>query len=867
MMDDMPTPPEDPRDDDVPRQVVHGVPRLSRAHLSRPRLVEALDGDVALRVVRAPAGYGKTSLLAEWARLVRDGATLWVSVDDDCRTRLGFWGRVVALLNATGVAGGSGLEGLAVTRDVATNLPALLLHGFGTLRQPLTLVVDGFENVTDPEVEADLLRLVRHAASLYLVVGTRTATALAATETMLSLDAVVLDAHQLAFTPNEVTQLGIHVGSSLTAGQLTALHDASAGWPLAVRAGVQAPRENPWPAPGERDTVSRVQRMLIDDLAGVPGFDDLVTMSVVDGFTVEHAQLLGADVTSGPILAEVEARGLGGWEDGVAGTRFRLQPLVRQALYARLGETARRRAHQVLASWYERSGEYGHAFESALIAQDWPLARRLVTTSLHQVFAGLDRGWMRRVEVPRQVLHAQPVLALVVAVGHYARGDVGKAIRTVTAGVANVEWKRLADHRQVSVDHLWFQGILAVGFRFAGRDELVQPALRRLNGMLPRATGAPAELRYFTSVYATQAASTYLLLDRVDDAADVLADRPPPSEASGTRDWYPESLTVLAHASAGRIGLAREALAEFVDAALPRFFNAGFYAVPKHVGAAYVHLEDHRPDAADDELAQIDPHWPTVEWWPLVLHARVLQRWHAAGPAAGLRALESGMAEKRQKPLGGAMRAMLTALRAELLLAAGRPAEARQLLPARRTRTHPRLAVAKARGLLMDGDLGRALALAAAPDHQQRTTPRIRLDLRLIAASARLRSGDETAAAHAFDDAVQLAVQTGLRSPFAAMPREDFAVLVAAVAGSDELRADVDRLPVLFPEPEVLVPLTRRELVVLAELATPDSLPVIAGRLSVAVSTVKTQCRAIYRKLGVPGREAAVAESRRRGIL
>ena len=47
-----------------------GVPRVSVSHLGRPRLLEVLegDGDVPLRVVQAPAGYGKTSLLAEWAR-------------------------------------------------------------------------------------------------------------------------------------------------------------------------------------------------------------------------------------------------------------------------------------------------------------------------------------------------------------------------------------------------------------------------------------------------------------------------------------------------------------------------------------------------------------------------------------------------------------------------------------------------------------------------------------------------------------------------------------------------------------------------------------------------------------------------------
>lgn len=871
MSDNAVSRPDHPRDGDDEAAVTVGVPRLSRDHLSRPRLLRTLDADVPLRVVHAPAGYGKTSLLAEWAwhrRAAREN-TVWVTVDGDCDTRPAFWAHVVALLNATGLARGSDFDRAEITGDVVATLPVVLMRGVDSLRRPLTLVVDAYENLADPAVETDLLRLVRHTTNLSLVVGTRAATALAATETTLALDVVVVDGRDLALTADEVTLLASHVDNSLTPEQVAALHEASGGWPLAVRAGVRSPRENPWPAPDEDDPVSRVQRMLVEDLVGLPGFDDLVALSVVDGFTAEQAKLLGTDVMGAPILAEVESRGLGSWETGASSSepRFRLQPLIRHALYARLDPATLRRAHRELTSWYEDHDEYGRAFESAMIARDWARAHRFLTTALHKVALGLDPTWAQRVEVTRSVLRDYPVLGVMVALEHYRRGDVGRAVRTLSSSVAHVEWRRLSALGQVSVDHLWIQGIFALGLRFAGRDELVQPALRRLYGMLPRATGPQEELTYFRLILANQAASTYVLLDRPDDALRAMADRPLGHESAGNHTRSSESVRVLVHASAGRIAQARELLAEFVEPDLPRYFNAGFHAVPKHVGAAYVHLEDHRPDAADEELAQVRPHWPTVEWWPLVLHVRALQRWHAAGPLSGLRALEAGLAEKRTKPLGAAMRAMLTALHAELLLAAGRPAEARRLLPSRRVGPYPRLAVAKARSLLMEGELARALALATGPEHEHRTTPRIRLDLRLIAASSRLRAGDRATAVRDFEDAVALAVGTGLRSPFAAMPRGDFIELAGAVPGVDELRDHVGGFAELFPEPEEQIALTRRELVVLTELASPDSLPVIAARLSVATATVKTQCRAVYRKLGVPGRQQAVAEARRRGIL
>ncbi|PZF79328.1 LuxR C-terminal-related transcriptional regulator [Jiangella anatolica] len=842
-----------------------GVPRQSRDHLSRPRLLEALgEGELPLRVVQAPAGYGKTALLAEWATgRGTTAATVWVTVDEECATRLGFWSRLVALLGTVDPA----LAGVEVSADAVANLPTLLPPLLDTAGRPLTLVVDAAEQLADPQVERDLLRLVRHTARLELVVGTRRAGELTDPATALNVDAVTLGHHELAFTPDESARLAEQLGSPLTAEQIGAVHDASAGWPLAVRAGVRMPPEHPWPDPAEADTLSRLQRMLVGDLAELPWFDDLVLLSVVDGVSVRQAELLGVRLDDHPILAAVEARGLGGWEDGLGEPRFRLQPLVRDALRQRLDDDRLRAAHRRLIAWYEERGDRAGAFESALIAQEWQRARVHLGQAFREVAGGLDRGWVRRVELPKPVLRAQPLLALFTAVAHYANGDVAKAVRMLTAGVATAEWQRLSSHGRVSVDHVWIQGMLTLGLRFAGRDELVQPALRRLLAMLPRAADPTGELDYLRPLIVTQTASTHLLLDRVDDAVGALAERPPERRGSGSGGLHPESLTVLAHASAGRIGLARAALAELVDSRLPRFFNAGFYAIPKHVGAAYVHLEDHRPDAAADELTQVMPHWPTVEWWPLVLHARAVQHWHAAGAADALRVLDAGLTEKSRKPLGAAMRAMLTALHAELLLAAGRPAEARRLIPSRRIRPYPRLAVAKARGLLLDGDHARALTIATAPAHEHRGTPRIRLHLGLIAASARLRTGDRTAAAREFADAVALSDDTGLRSPFAAMPRPDFHTLVAAVPDGAGLRAHVDRFPVLFPEPEALVSLTRRESAVLAELATPDTLAAIAGRLGVAAGTVKSQCRAIYRKLGVSARDEAVAEGRRRGLL
>jgi LuxR family maltose regulon positive regulatory protein len=79
------------------------VPGPRPGLVARPRLVEALDEGLArgLVLVCAPAGFGKTALLADWARS-GDRPVAWLSLDaaDDDPAR--FWRHVVAALDRRG---------------------------------------------------------------------------------------------------------------------------------------------------------------------------------------------------------------------------------------------------------------------------------------------------------------------------------------------------------------------------------------------------------------------------------------------------------------------------------------------------------------------------------------------------------------------------------------------------------------------------------------------------------------------------------------------------------------------------------------------------------------------------------------------
>src|SRR5438477_5189792 len=79
-----------------------GPPRLPADGVSRPRLLRRLDEWAGmLCVVAAPVGFGKTTLLAEWARSTRSGRVAWLSVDEGEAEPSVFWADVAVGLGGT----------------------------------------------------------------------------------------------------------------------------------------------------------------------------------------------------------------------------------------------------------------------------------------------------------------------------------------------------------------------------------------------------------------------------------------------------------------------------------------------------------------------------------------------------------------------------------------------------------------------------------------------------------------------------------------------------------------------------------------------------------------------------------------------
>ena len=219
------------------------VPRSRRDLVLRPRLSERLDRGTAskLVLVSAPAGFGKTTLLAEWlaARPAGERLAAWLSLDCGDNDPALFWGYVIAALRT--VASGVGESALALLDSpqpppIETVLTTLL-NDLGAVAGEIVLVLDDYHVIEAREVQDGMAFLLDHLpARLHVVIASRADPALPLARMRARGELAEIRAAELRFTADEAAAyLNDLMGLQLTAQDVAALGGRTEGWIAALQ--------------------------------------------------------------------------------------------------------------------------------------------------------------------------------------------------------------------------------------------------------------------------------------------------------------------------------------------------------------------------------------------------------------------------------------------------------------------------------------------------------------------------------------------------------------------------------------------------------------------------------------------------------
>ncbi|NIO43753.1 MAG: AAA family ATPase, partial [Burkholderiales bacterium] len=216
---------------------------VSKFAVTRRRLLDTLEEATSRRLIlfKAPAGYGKTTLAADWCQRLRqaDAIVAWLSIDTDDNEPSAFAYHVAkAIQRADPELGQEAIELLEVSSLIPPrNVFSALINAASERDSEIYLVLDDFHLVTDGRCHELMSFLLRYAPSnFHLVVLSRSEPRFAVTKLQLAEDIAEIDASMLCFSEDETTQfLGSDLTASLMPTGVDKLHSATEGWPAALQ--------------------------------------------------------------------------------------------------------------------------------------------------------------------------------------------------------------------------------------------------------------------------------------------------------------------------------------------------------------------------------------------------------------------------------------------------------------------------------------------------------------------------------------------------------------------------------------------------------------------------------------------------------
>ncbi|MFJ4834515.1 LuxR C-terminal-related transcriptional regulator [Streptomyces sp. NPDC088747] len=387
----------------------------------------------------APAGFGKTTVVAEWLQGADAGRrrTAWLSLDVRDRHPASFWTYVVTALHRAVPGVDAGVLPLLQSAQVPIEtVLTTVLNELGALTDPLDLILDDYHLADTPDIQPAMTFLLEHLPpQVHLVICTRADPALPLARLRARGELVELRAADLRFTPVEVAAyLDETVGLNLAPADIEALEQRTEGWIAALQLAALSLQGRP--------DVS-------DFIAGFAGDDRYVLDYLVDEVLARQSD----DVRDFLLRTSVLSRLHGPLCDAVTGRRdgramlevldranlfvvrlddkrrwYRYHHLFADVLRTHLadehpGEVAS--LHRRAGQWYADAGEPAPAVGHALEAGDVDRAADLVEQAIPVVQRDRQEaticGWIK--DLPDDIVRVRPVLALGLVGALMTRGE------------------------------------------------------------------------------------------------------------------------------------------------------------------------------------------------------------------------------------------------------------------------------------------------------------------------------------------------------------------------------------------------------------------------------------------------------------
>jgi LuxR family maltose regulon positive regulatory protein len=411
--------------------------------LERPWLTQILHRSLPgkLSLVHAPAGYGKTTLLGGWRRvLLEEGHKVcWLSLDGQDNDPAQLLSYIAFSAHEGGVQFNANEGGLSLQiSDLSErDLLSLIIHSIAETPGQVVLILDEFESLGAEVVERVIHPLLEYAPNnLHISVATRVDSALRIARLEARGQAMRISANRLAFTADD---LKVVLSDRCDPATILRLFTLTQGWPVAIQMIRSASDVQATVAHVLSDATSVATHLaayLTDEVlrgVGPNAQDFLMDISLIDQVDCELANHLRDRDDSHALFQSLNL--LDAFVQPVDSVRltFRLHPLFREHLYTKLAASspARLKTLQLRAAdWFSNTGDLVEAVRRCMLAGEPKHAIALIAKA-----GGVTIWWKEGVTrlaaimrlLPEDMVTADRNLALIRCVLDLKNGRIAAA--------------------------------------------------------------------------------------------------------------------------------------------------------------------------------------------------------------------------------------------------------------------------------------------------------------------------------------------------------------------------------------------------------------------------------------------------------
>lgn len=411
------------------------APCVPRGLIDRPRLYELLDAQSKqLIVIKAPAGFGKTSLAISWAeRLRRRGTRVaWLALDPDDGEPARFMYYIVQALRCA--CDSFGVATLSLVSEnflvPSATIVTTLINELAEIEDEIYLFLDDYHRIVHPTIHEAMSFFLTHMPShFHLVVVTRSDPPLSLATMRAQNLLLEIDSARMRFDLQETRRfIANEPCVALQPAEVKTLHSTTGGWVAALRIATSSLAQGKQDFSRYIHALSGASRPIGDYieemLASLP--DEIVyymlRTSILERLTAPLCQAVTGMGASQELLRSIANRQLLLEALDPEGRWYRYHPLLAEYLSQRLAThfpnelpELHRRAYQ----WYASEELWADAVKHAIAAGDTEQATAYIARCAMPLVRRGDLltllGWQRM--LPAELMHGQPKVKLAIAWG------------------------------------------------------------------------------------------------------------------------------------------------------------------------------------------------------------------------------------------------------------------------------------------------------------------------------------------------------------------------------------------------------------------------------------------------------------------